>query len=374
MRKFYQYLIAFLIGYITCSLFFNYYDKIESKLTESLFSPCEAKNDSLFEKYIRSGTMYLISKESWGYSYLHTDWLKLKFCKLPKVSDYGEFALLMHYSLLYARQRNDNELKLLCKSKFDNIILGNANWKFINVDQAPYGLVALNLYNITKEQKYLTFSTCIFNRLDSLYSIDGNIYYGKKTEREQRVDGIGLVCPFLYEYAMSSNNSRAKTIANTILHDYITWCTDYETGYPFKAYRTDNHLKTKIADWGRGISWYTQALHYYDNTTDSVSTDRIKRFDTLLMDNKTNCVSKYYGEEGYPDMSATIPMIFYLQTKNLRKYSKQDVYSLICSYFDKNGIMRYGSNSCFDYKDKPNAKTTNLAIQGMTLYLFSILE
>lgn len=189
------------------------------------------------------------------------------------------------------------------------------------------------------------------------------------------MDGIGVVCPFLYKYGKTEDAvpNNATDIADMLLLSYIKLGTDVETGYPIKAYRTDNHTKMKCANWGRSITWYVQALENFENA-DSLSNDRIDTFNQFLKMNRNGFVEKYYGESGGIDMSATIPYIYYMHLNHIKEISKNEYINYIYKYYDNTGIMRYGSGSCFDYYIYPNSATTNLAVQGLSLYFFTLLK
>ena len=227
------------------------------------------------------------------------------------VFEYGEYGYLLHYSYLYGILNNDNEIKGLVKDMFDGQCLGK---RITRNDQVTYGNVALDLYTETRDEKYKEYADAVYHRLDSLDAIDGVVLYNEGKKTEQRVDGIGLVCPFLFYYAKVMNNQSAKEIGDKMVGDYIKWGTDPETGIPAKAYGRDTHIKHISPNWGRGISWYLLGIIDSDSQ-DIVQKGRIDVLVNYLMADSDHLYSQYIDEDGLPDMSSTIPIIWFLNKK-----------------------------------------------------------
>lgn len=72
-------------------------------------------------------------------------------------------------------------------------------------------------------------------------------------------------------------------------------------------------------------------------------------------------------------MSATIPILYYLNSKGYIQLTKNQLASMLSQYIDEDGIIRYGSPSISRPHDSVNVMTTNLFCQGLLLYFISEL-
>lgn len=283
---------------------------------------------------------------------------------------YGEYALLLHFSYLYAQDRNDTQLMQLIKDKFDKGFKTGGGI-IERQDQIAYGNVAIDLYNKTGEAFYKQFADRLFTRLDSLASIDGLVLYREGT-REQHVDAIGLVCPFLFYYARTFTNNRADELGNIMAQEYVRWGTDDVTGIPVQTYDIKNHVKMNHANWGRGISWYLMGIENM-TSSDSVVSNRIKTLELTLSVNNSHMYNQYFSQGDYPDMSATIPVLLYLKKKNRIDIRSNELSKLIAPYCDANGILRYNSPSIAYPHQGVSVTIKSLQSQAMLLYMLGSL-
>lgn len=345
-----------------------YIPQIASKYYNWTYVAASTDEPDSFEQLLRDGVIETIKNESWNVP-LGSYQSLLQFLNGDiSVYGYGEFGYLMHYAYLFGEEKKDSELTNLIKYKFDNSVLGGG---IIRNDQTPYGLVAIDLYKDSHDHRYKVYADAIFNCLDSLDKEDGLVIYNKK-HPEQRVDGIGLVCPFLYDYFSEFKLERSRQIADKMVRDFIRYGTDETNGVPAKAYGLMNHIKHISPNWGRGISWYLLGIMGSDSLDDECES-RIQRLETELLKNG-NCLYPQYFDEGeQPDMSSTIPVLWYLTQKGLLHLSRKDFTKIVSGYFDNDGIVRWCSPVVNSGKGVDN-KTTNLFCQGLALYMMAELE
>ena len=348
--------------------------KIAKAYYSSSFEGVSTSNGMEFENTVYNGVINQLKRKyvSDHAIIYQKAYHEVLFAKKISVFQYGEYGLLMHYAFLYAKQKKDNELMNQIRNKFD---LGFAKENnIVRTDQVTYGNVAIDLYKYTKDLKYKLFADKIFSLLDSIDLKNGILLYRSNT-RQQEVEAIGLVCPFLSYYAQEFNNERAIDIATKMCVDYIKWGTDKVTGIPVQSYNIDTHIKCNRSNWGRGISWYllgTMSIpkEKYDITIQ----DRLSNLEKTLLRNKTMLFNQYYGQGEAPDMSATIPLLWYLSNTKMVKFTKNGIAKKISQYFDKSGIMRWCSPTIGMPLEAPNAFQSNMAFQGLTLYFLSSLK
>lgn len=246
---------------------------------------------------------------------------------------------------------NKNTVSEIAKI-FDETTLENA---FTNVDQSVSGIAALHLYEITKQKKYLKFSDKMYQWIKSQESEYG-ILYNQNTD-VSIVDALGMVVPFLMEYSKYYDSVEAKNLAIKTIESYVDKGVDSETGFPAFSYRLkEPHIKMGMSNWGRGTSYYVIGLDAINQVCVNDSTQiRISRFNNNVgtMWNETHCFGQFIGEGGKNDLSAELPILYYLYKLGLVKISKQEIleYSkfmhegiMYNSSSSNNGIVRYGTN------------------------------
>lgn len=227
------------------------------------------------------------------------------------------------------------------------------------------------MYNRTGDLFYKKFADRLFSRLDSLASIDGLILYREGT-KEQHVDAIGLVCPFLFYYARAFNNNRAQELGNKMVEEYVRWGTDDVTGIPAQTYDIESHVKMNHANWGRGISWYLMGIENIIST-DSVVSDRITTLEHTLLANTSYLYNQYFSQGDCPDMSATIPVLLYLKNRKLIDIQRDELAKLISPYCDTDGILRYSSPSIAFPHEGVSVTIKSLQSQAMLLFMLGSL-
>lgn len=363
--KYFLLIVCILLLFILGNL---YTPKIATWYNNKTFTSASTADSRYFERLLRDAAYKTIQEETWNgmlgsyktlLSYLSPD---------VSVYEYGEFGLLMHYSYLYGKARNDNELCKLIKDKFDNRVITGGG--IIRNDQTTYGLVALDLYGSTHDKRYKRYADEIYSRLDSLHKRDGIVIYNNK-HSEQRVDGIGLVCPFLFSYSSMFNNNSAREIANKMCQEFVRLGSDSGNGIPSKAYGLKSHIKHTSPNWGRGISWYLLGTNQMDKD-DELIVGRMELLDSVLLSDDDQLYQQFLDEKGLPDMSTTIPIIWHLWSSGKLNMTRDELTRLVSPYCDRKGIVRYCSGLVYSKTGVDN-KISNLFVQGLLLYMYSQL-
>lgn len=257
-----------------------------------------------------------------------------------------------HYSecgwLLYALIEAGYDTRVL-KSIFDEHILSE---EIVCVDQSQCGMVALFLYEQTHEPKYKNYADRLWQFLVKRET-DYGLPYRDACTNQMLVDTIGMTIPFIIEYATLFQKS--ARLAYHIVELFIKYGTDAETGLPVFSFLTTNpHLKCGVSNWGRGCSWYVIGLSYIDkNKLSKYCCDSLQKLDRMLVSlwERDKYFGHFLGETGR-DLSAELPILFYLYKKKLITLSEIDVlkYSEMChdgvmynSSSSNTGIIKYGT-------------------------------
>lgn len=356
--------------------------KVMRKYYEFNFTPI-ANNPSLMESQMKDACLKMLkdevaTDESVIYyntipEYLHHI---VQGRKLYSVFQYGEFGYFLHYLFLYAQNTKDETLMREVKRQVDKGLLkGQNSLQIVRNDQCSYGCILLDLYQQYKEDKYKQIAKSIVARLDSIDKKDGIVRY-RETSHKQDVDCIGLVCPFLNQYAQTFSDSHVDSLSAKMINDYSRYGMDYLTGLPCQAYDTKTAIKTLNADWGRGCGWFCLGVSTMNKSLqDSLCRHNISKLDSTLVS-----LSPLYnqfvgqGDASKPDMSATVFITYYLQAKGIYGGGKNQFLKTLRPYTDEDGFIRYNSPSISRQGEAPNAFQKHHVGQAVALYLLSVLK
>jgi len=178
------------------------------------------------------------------------------------------FAGLSYYYLSNENKELDNYL-LSVANDYANDDYTNTRYRINVPDKVPIGLLYINLYRKTGENKYLEVSKAIFKRCLEFRTRDNLIPYDP-VDDFYYIDCTGMIIPFLQEYYSVTGDSLARQVALDNLYTYHQYAVDKETGLPCHGFNPDLKLKMGSANWGRGIGWYLLAAAYTPEFRDSV--------------------------------------------------------------------------------------------------------
>lgn len=227
------------------------------------------------------------------------------------------------------------------------------NIPFEVVDQSPIGIGAIYLDSLKKDSKYKAYADNLFQWLKNRDG-DYGILYGNDNSRSL-VDALGMVVPFLMKYAQTYHCEEAENFAYKTIEKYIEYGCDNTTGVPAFSYRTEPpHIKMGMTNWGRGISWFCLGLLSIDESRlFSDVFGKVNAFQVTLYElwKQDHSFSQFVGENNKKDLSAELPILYYLYKKqkieltgnDILQYSKYmhngEMYNLSSS---NTGIIRYG--------------------------------
>jgi hypothetical protein len=226
-----------------------------------------------------------------------------------------------------------------------NVFEGVLNTSFEVVDQSTMGIGAIYLDSLKTDSKYKAYADNLFYWLKDRDG-DYGILYGNDKSRSI-VDALGMVVPFLMKYAQAYHCVEAEKLAYKTIEKYIEYGCDDSTGIPAFTYRTNPpRIKMGMTNWGRGISWFCLGLFSIDES--KLTTGALKKvtaFNSSLYElwKQDRSFSQFVGENNKKDLSAELPILYYLYKKQKIELSRNDV--LQYSQFMHNGEMYNSSSS-----------------------------
>ena len=361
-----------LFAVVVCSILNSYAPQLAKKYYSLRFSPCQVSQENDFERILMNGVENMLERKYISDHNLiyQSSFLSSITWKKTSVYEYGEYGILLHYAFVYAKEKNNRELMSLIRKKFDKGFCEKKydKEKLLRNDQITYGNIAIDLYDEFGDSSYKSIAEELMNRLARIDSVSGIVLYREKS-REQHVDAIGLVCPFLFYYAKRFDDQHAYNIAKKMILNYIRYGTDKETGLPVQTYDVDSHIKKNRANWGRGIAWFLLGLVDFEGLHDEDSVS-VSKLEGILLKQNGLLYSQYFGDNNV-DMSATIPILYYLYHKGLLNLSAEQYTKLISPFVDNQGVVRFCSPSIAKPLERPNAFQTSMAFQGLSLVLLS---
>ena len=74
------------------------------------------------------------------------------------------------------------------------------------------------------------------------------------------VDGIGLACPYLYQYGETFGKTEYRELAVRQIVNFLSYGMDGGTGLPYHGYDMTDGCKHGIIGWGRAVGWLLRGM------------------------------------------------------------------------------------------------------------------
>lgn len=196
--------------------------------------------------------------------------------------DYKMGLVLSAFEKLY-QKTGDKKYFNYIKEYADELIDANGNiakydMKEFNIDCANPGKLLFNLYDETKDERYLKVIQQLRNQLENQpRTASGGFWHKQIYPNQMWIDGLYMAEPFYTQYTVRYENGKAlDDIAKQfeLVHNHLV---DKKTGLVFQAWDESREIGwanpetgTSPTIWGRGIGWYMMALvetlDYYPKT------------------------------------------------------------------------------------------------------------
>lgn len=286
-------------------------------------------------------------------------------------------AFLLYGISEYLINKQDEDKLIRFKIIFDKLIDNNGEPSFSlnRIDQAPFGLAALNLYEVFKEDKYLKFSDRLYEYILESNEDDGIIPYRKGSPIIYE-DVLGMAVPFLLEYYQLKKDESILRIAEEQMIYYINYGVDKETFLPTHAVNREEKIKIGPTNWGRGIGWYYIALANYYHYTGDFEEEYLGLTNTLQsLRNSDNLWSQFPGGTDKFDASATTMFMYSMLLNDKLFYSnKQELLELLKPYISSKGEILQTSGDTYGLNNYSHSFGKSELSQGFLLLALSLIE
>ena len=342
--------------------------------------------DSGYEEIILQNSIAMASSPNvtmiWEESKTDSYQRLLNLFRKPKVSDefqkynYPRAFLLWGISSYVMRARSSedvNRIKLLFQPYITED--GSPNFQLNRIDQGPFGIVALHLYELTGDNKYLNFADILFKYIESCIDFDSQIIDYRKGLDIVLNDMLGLVIPFLLVYYKITNNVLAKSLAEKQIDYFIKYGVDHETMIPVHGIHKISKIKVGSANWGRGIGWFIIS----HSVCSLYNQKYLEGFNVLKstlekIRNTDNLWSQFPGTSNTFDASASLMIIYSILLSNNQYLNKSQFFDLIKKYLTKDGLVLNTSGDTFGLNEYSQTFGKSELSQGLLLLILSELK
>ncbi|HHX67011.1 MAG TPA: hypothetical protein GX708_03020 [Gallicola sp.] len=299
---------------------------------------------------------------------------------MSKTTNSKEFRLnnypraFLFYGLAdYFSKINDSDNLDKLKNLFDKLIFENNKNVLINrIDQVPFGLTSLILYDVYKEEKYLYYSEKLYEYTIGSIENDGLISYRKGQEVILN-DVLGMTVPFLIKYD-DYIEADLKYIIRQQLAFYIEHGIDQDTYIPVHAIQRENKIKLGSANWGRGIGWYAIALSQWYKETGEFEKEYFGLMESFKkIQSSENLWGQFPGRSDGFDASTTTMFLYSLALNFNDSINKNDVLNSIKHYISSDGTILHTSGDTYSANYYSRSFGKSELSQGMLLLLLSEL-
>ncbi|WP_256013241.1 glycoside hydrolase family 88 protein [Desertivirga xinjiangensis] len=195
--------------------------------------------------------------------------IKQKLKRDSSLQNYAYFNFPRAWLLIglfkFGIERNDETILHTVVIQSSHLIneVGELKFRFNKIDQALFGLLFLNLFEHTKELKYRKAAEQIYSHIQVFKNKEG-LYLYRKTDNILFIDTLGMLLPFLYEYALLKGCTLIKEEANLQIKKYLQYASNSGEilSFPSHAYDLNKKMKLGSVNWSRGMGWFLIGLAY----------------------------------------------------------------------------------------------------------------
>lgn len=196
--------------------------------------------------------------------------------------DYKMSLVLTAFEKLY-QKTNDKKYFNYIKEYADEMIDSSGNikkydLKEYNIDYVNPGKLLFNLYDETKDNRYLKVIQQLRTQLETQPRMASGGFWHKQIYPNQMwIDGLYMAEPFYTQYTVTYENGKALDDVAKQFELVQNHLVDKKTGLVYQAWDESKQIGwanpetgTSPTIWGRGIGWYMMALvetlDYYPKT------------------------------------------------------------------------------------------------------------
>ena len=356
------------LNVVTYLPYVDYYINLFAAKQREFFSE-QSSNSEVIEAVVNK-TMTMDGSEYYNryefsdpYHDIKNYFIKMLNNKPESIEKSFSFSLAYCYAGLsyYAMKHGEPELMqylISIADKYANQEYNALRFKVTDINQAPIGILYINLYRMTNNVKYLNVAKAIAHQIYDL-RVNGNIIPYFHNMDLYFVDGVGMYVPFLMEFHQETNDPIAKIIAIDNFKNVYNRCVDKESGMPHHGYDPYTGIKMGSANWGRGIGWYMLAAAYIPEFND----EKLNKSITKL------AYTQFPGDP-WSKFDSSTALMFELYKQSKYPNRKFDI-NIIKPYITIDGMITQCSGDTRGYNDYSHQFGGSELCQGIFLMLVS---
>lgn len=278
----------------------------------------------------------------------------------------------------YAKSRKDTLLMLQTAEILDEYIdsQGLPKFNFDKVDQVPFGIAAINIFDYTKNNRYKKFADFIYQYLVEQQTKDTKLILYKKNSKVQFIDALGMICPFLLRYETSNpKNNKVGSLIKNQLKYYIKYGIDKTTFLPTHGINLASNIKVGPTNWGRGIGWYLMALSEYTKKNQGFGFELQGLINTIeKLKTKESTWTQFPGHSEQFDASSTTMFMYAINVAHPNTFSKNEIWKILGKYISDEGVIRLTSGDTYGINNYSQTFGDSEFSQGILLMLMATTQ
>ncbi|MBJ6984223.1 glycoside hydrolase family 88 protein [Luteimonas sp. MC1750] len=290
------------------------------------------------------------------------------------------FAFLLNGLLDYSVATGDSDVLKRVESKSKEFIdeAGVLKFPIDKLDQATFGLMFLTLFELTKDDRYLTGARRIFEEMQAFKGEDG-LYRYRIGLNVFFIDTVGLLCPFLVRYSQVAGVPIAMADAEAQVKFALANCVEPSKGLAIHAYDLASEQALGSVNWARGMGWLTLGLSVVAREArDPALMEAMRRYADILGD-----LREPYGywpqflghtNDRQIDSSGTLMFLHAFQQCGIWNIDGAEVKSLAALCVDRRGRVVQSSGDTIYINKYSRLKGPSELSQGLMLSLLSGLK
>ena len=193
---------------------------------------------------------------------------------------------MMDYYKKHVNTEEGKEILEVLKRYYNRWLLGGC--RLYNIDDAYAGMALIDLYRITKNEKYKNAIDKIAQYLMSAETDTSGsmIYRPGENKKMVYADYIGSVCPFLAKYGTTFRDFNAVNLAVTQIENFMNKGMDEKTILPYHGYDVETGMKMGIIGWGQAVGrlmmGMSEVLFYMES--DKPGYEEVRQYYRRLVD------------------------------------------------------------------------------------------
>lgn len=262
----------------------------------------------------------------------------------------------------------------IIKKNFDKLFFKpSSHRKIKRIDEVPFGIVSINLFEKYKENKYKDFVDSIFIFIKKL--IKNDLIFYRENSNVVMNDSLGMTIPFLISYYQAFKSNEAKSITLNQIEYYIKYGVDHGTRLPSHGINFQNKVKVGSTNWGRGIGWYFLALSKACTFSSSFQSEFDQLKETIVkLKRQDGSWDQFLGQKSKFDASSTVLFLYGLILNNHKEFNKSELYETLKDKISNKGEIEHTSGDTYSLNNYSNLFGVSELSQGVLILILSELN